>query len=220
MTYLLLIIVTLVLGLGAQSWIRSTYRKWSQIPIATGLTGAEAARRMLDANGLQNVGIDMIDGELSDNFNPKDNTLHLSREVYGTSSVAATAVACHEAGHAIQHATGYTPIKVRASIVPIASVASNLWLILLIVGIALNSLNLVYVAIIMYGCVVAFQLATLPVEFNASNRALAVIDSSMFVPAEQKEGARKVLRSAAFTYVASALASLLQLLYFIGMARR
>ena len=217
--YLSVILIALVLGLGSQAWIKRTYSKWSDVPVSSGMTGAEAARRMLDNNGLYNVGIDMIRGELSDNFDPRTNTLHLSQAVYNGRTVSATAIACHEAGHAIQHATGYTPIKIRTAIVPVASFASNAWIILLLIGFFLNMIGLVWAAIIMYACVVLFQLVTLPVEFDASGRALKTISATMPLSHEQNEGASAVLRAAAFTYVAAALASLLQLLYFVGMAR-
>ena len=219
LSYLFIIIITLVLGLGSQALIKKTYSKWSNVPVSSGMTGAEAARRMLDSNGLHNVGIDMIKGELSDNFDPRSNTLHLSQAVYNGRTVSATAIACHEAGHAIQHATGYTPIRIRTAIVPVVSVASNIWIILLLIGIFLNMMGLVWIGVIMYACVVAFQLVTLPVEFDASARALNTISMSMALSQEQNDGAAAVLRAAAFTYVASALASLLQLLYFLGMAR-
>ncbi len=217
--YLSVILIALVLGLGSQAWIKRTYSKWSDVPVSSGMTGAEAARRMLDNNGLYGVGIDMIRGELSDNFDPRTNTLHLSQAVYNGRTVSATAIACHEAGHAIQHATGYTPIKIRTAIVPVASFASNAWIILLLIGFFLNMIGLVWAAIIMYACVVLFQLVTLPVEFDASGRALKTISTTMPLSHEQNEGASAVLRAAAFTYVAAALASLLQLLYFVGMAR-
>jgi len=217
--YLSVILIALVLGLGSQAWIKRTYSKWSDVPVSSGMTGAEAARRMLDNNGLYGVGIDMIRGELSDNFDPRTNTLHLSQAVYNGRTVSATAIACHEAGHAIQHATGYTPIKIRTAIVPVASFASNAWIILLLIGFFLNMIGLVWAAIIMYACVVLFQLVTLPVEFDASGRALKTISATMPLSHEQNEGASAVLRAAAFTYVAAALASLLQLLYFVGMAR-
>ncbi len=218
-SYLLLIIVTLVLGLGSQAAIHGAYKKWGAVTAACGLTGAQAARRMLDANGLQNVGIARIGGELTDNFDPRSNTLNLSQSTFDQRSVAAIAVACHEAGHAIQHASGYKPIQIRAAIVPAAQFASNAWIFILIVGILLNMLSLVWVAVALYACVVVFQIVTLPVEFNASSRALATIRATLPLPDEQDAGCAKVLRAAAFTYVAAALASLLQLLYYLGMAR-
>ena len=219
MTYLLLILVTLGLGLGAQAYINSTYKTWGKVYAASGLTGAEAARKMLDANGLYDVGIDHISGELTDNFDPRTNMLHLSDSTYDKRTVSATAIACHEAGHAVQHAVGYGPIKVRQSIVPIAQFASNIWIFILLLGIFLNIMGMVWVAIILYACVVAFQLVTLPVEFDASSRALQAIKVMFPLPQEQDDGCAKVLRAAAFTYVAAALSSLLQLLYFLSLAR-
>lgn len=220
LSYFSLILITLLLGVVAQVGINSTYRKWGRVPNAVGITGAQAARRMLDANGLYNVGIDRISGELTDNFDPRDNRLHLSQSTYDKTSVAAIAIACHEAGHAVQHATGYKPIKVRQAIVPVAQFASNAWIFILIIGFILNSLSVVWFAIILYACVVLFEVATLPVEFNASSRAIEVIGASYPLPEEQLDGCKKVLRAAAFTYVASALSSLLQLVYFAGLFDR
>ena len=221
LTYLLVIVVTLALGLGAQAGIKAAYKKWSKVYVANGLTGAQAARNMLDRNGLYDVQIDLMPGsvEMSDNYDPTSRTLHLSDGVYNGRTVAAVAIACHEAGHALQHAMGYKPLTVRSSIVPVVSFASNIWLILLIIGIFMNLMGLVWAAIIMYACVVVFQLVTLPVEFNASSRALATIRETMTLPADQYDGCAKVLRAAAFTYVAAALGSLIQLLYFLSMAR-
>ncbi|MDR0888524.1 MAG: zinc metallopeptidase [Coriobacteriales bacterium] len=219
MNYLFVIIATLAIGLGAQALIKATYRKWNKVPVPTGLTGAQAARKMLDANGLYNVQIKQIPGELSDNFDPQTNVVSLSRDIYASRSVAATAVACHECGHAVQHACGYTPGKVRTAIVPVVNFASNLWIFVLMIGIFMQMLGLIYVAIILYVAVIAFQLVTLPVELNASSRALSYIDSYVRLPQEQYGGARSVLTAAALTYVAAALASLLNLLWLLGMAR-
>lgn len=218
MSYLALILVTLTLGIVAEAGINNTYKKWGRVPNAMGITGAQAARAMLDANGLYNVGIDRISGQLTDNFDPRDNRLHLSDSTFDKCSVAAIAIACHEAGHAVQHATDYKPIKVRSAIVPVAQFASNLWIFILIVGIILNSFSLVWFAVILYACVVLFEVVTLPVEFNASSRAIESIGATYPMPEEQYDGCKKVLRAAAFTYVASALSSLLQLLYFAAIA--
>ncbi|MGI6216015.1 MAG: zinc metallopeptidase [Coriobacteriales bacterium] len=217
--YLIIILITLILGLGAQAGINSQYKKWGSVASASGLTGYEAARRMLNANGLEDITIDHINGSLTDNYDPRSRTLHLSDSSYQSTSVAATAIACHEAGHAVQHAKGYTPLKVRNAIVPVVNFASNVWLFVLIAGIFLNMLSLVQFAVILYACVVVFQLVTLPVEFDASNRALASIEAMFPLPESQDEGCKKVLRAAAMTYVAAALGSLLQLLYFIGISR-
>jgi uncharacterized protein len=216
--YLLLIAITLILGLGTQFYIKATYKKFSTVPITNGLTGAEAARRMLDSNGLQSAQIVEIEGKLTDNYNPQTNVLSLSSDVYRGRSIAATAVACHESGHAVQSARNYGPAKLRGSLVPVVSAVSNIWPIILIIGIFMNILGFIYAAIIFYALAVIFQIVTLPVEFDASRRGLAYIESS--ATAQETAGAKKVLTAAALTYVAAALASLLQLLYLIGIARR
>lgn len=219
MNYWIIIIATLILGLGSQAAISHAYKKWGKVHASCGLTGAQAARKMLDANGLYNVSINRISGELTDNFDPRSNTLNLSQSTYDKTSVAAIAIACHEAGHAVQHATSYRPIQIRAAIVPAAQFASNAWIFILLIGIILQMLSLVWVAVALYACVVVFQIVTLPVEFNASARALDSIRATLPLPDEQDKGCAKVLRAAAFTYVAAALASILELVYYIGMAR-
>lgn len=218
-SYLGLILITLALGIGTQIYIKSCYKKWSQVPISTGMTGAQAARRMLDENGLNYVVINQVSGELSDHFDPRTNEVSLSTDVYNGRSVAATAIACHECGHAVQHARGYVPAKLRGALVPAVNFASNAWIFILLVGIFLNILGLVYVAIAFYAAAVLFQIVTLPVEFNASRRALAAVGANGMLPATETGGARKVLTAAALTYVAAALASVLQLLYLLGMSR-
>ena len=218
MLYLLLIIVTLGLGLGTQALINAQYKKWDKVYSHSGLTGAEAARRMLDSHGLYDVPISITTGRLSDNFDPRKNCLNLSQSVYGSYSVASIAIACHEAGHAVQHNLGYTPIKVRTAIFPVVNFASNAWIVVLLIGIAMNLMDMVWVAVGLYALVVLFQLVTLPVELNASNRAMTYISDSLAMSAEQDKGARSVLTAAALTYVAAALASLLQLLYLVARA--
>ncbi|MDR2106327.1 MAG: zinc metallopeptidase, partial [Coriobacteriales bacterium] len=208
-SYLLLIIVTLVLGFGTQAYIKHTYKKWSRIPISSGLTGAEAARRMLDANGLSNVAIDIVGGELTDHYNPKTNVVSLSEAVYNGRSVSATAIACHECGHAMQHARSYVPARLRGLLVPAVNIAGNAWMFVLIIGIFLQMINMIYLAIALYAAVILFQLVTLPVEFDASSRALAYVKGYGFLPATETGGARSVLTSAALTYVAAALISVL-----------
>ncbi|MDR2492450.1 MAG: zinc metallopeptidase [Coriobacteriales bacterium] len=226
--YLLLIAVTLALGLGAQAYIKMTFKKWARVPVSTQLTGAEAARRMLDAHGLSHVPVQKVPGSLTDHFDPKKNTVSLSEDVYDNRTVSATAVACHECGHAVQHAQRYAPMVVRSTIVPVVSVASNLWVFVLLAGVFLMSriatqalgFNLIWVAVALYAAVIVFQLITLPVEFNASSRALQYLKSSGYLPPNEQGGAASVLRSAALTYVAAALSSLLYLIYILGLARR
>jgi Zn-dependent membrane protease YugP len=213
--YLALIILPLVLGWGTQIYINSQYKKWSNVPISSHETGAQAARRMLDANGLSDVGIEHIAGNLTDNFDPKSRILHLSDGVYDNTSVAATAIACHEAGHAVQHARGYVPARIRMALVPAVSFASNAWIILLLAGWFLNLTGLVWIAIILFAVAVLFQIVTLPVEFDASHRALQTVTTSGALEGEVS-GARSVLTAAALTYVAATLMSIAQLLYFLG----
>jgi Zn-dependent membrane protease YugP len=219
-SYLSLIIITLVIGIGAQAMIRFAYNKWNRVAVASGLTGAEAARRMLDAYGLHNVQIHQVGGSLSDHFDPRTNIVALSQDVYSSRTVSATAIACHECGHAVQHAQGYAPAKIRGAIVPAVNLASNAWIFILFAGIFLQLLGLIYLAIIMYLAVIVFQVVTLPVEFDASKRAVVYVQTSGYLPAEQIGGAKSVLRSAALTYVAAALTSLLQLIWLLGYTRR
>jgi Zn-dependent membrane protease YugP len=220
LSYLLLIVVTLVLGFGTQAYIKHTYRKWSRVPISSGLTGAQAARKMLDANGLSNVSIQMIPGELTDNYNPKTNVVSLSEGVHGGVSVAATAIACHECGHAVQHARSFVPATRRGALVPAVNIAGSAWIFVLLAGIFLQMLGMIYLAITLYAATILFQVVTLPVEFDASSRALAYVRGYGFLPAKETGGARSVLTSAALTYVAAALVSVLQLIYLLGFTRR
>lgn len=221
MSYLLLIVFTMVLGFGTQAYIKSSYRKYSQVDSGTGETGAMAARRMLDDHGLNDVRINCVPGELSDHYDPSNRTVNLSEDVYHGRSIAATAVACHECGHAVQHATGYQALQVRTMLFPVANFGSNAWIILLMIGIFLNITGLVWLAIALYAFAVLFQLVTLPVEFNASKRALAYIEGGagpLVRPGAQTlSGAKTVLTAAALTYVAAALTSIAQLLYYVGM---
>ena len=216
-SYLALIVVTLAIGLGAQAYVNGKLSKYASVPVVNGLTGAEAARQMLAYYGIQGVEV-RPGGEGQDFFDPRSNSVTLSPEAYAGSSVTATATACHEVGHACQFAAGYTPMKVRAAIVPVVNLASNAWIFILLIGIFLNMVGLVWAAIIMYAAVVVFQLVTLPVEFNASRRAMAYMGSIGLPPAEQK-GAFDVLRACALTYVAAALTSSLQLLWLLGQRR-
>lgn len=231
MGYWFLIIVTMVLGFAAQAYINSSYKKYSRVRNGTGLTGAQIARRMLDDNGLYDVQVQAVGGTLSDHYDPRTRVVRLSEGVYGESTVSAMAVACHECGHAVQHARGYVPMNVRSALVPLANFGSSAWLILLIVGFILNFTGLIWAGIVLYAFAVLFHVVTLPVEFNASRRGLAYIKGqsdartvnasmALAVPGDDASaGARRVLTAAALTYVVGALTSIMQLLYFIGMAR-
>lgn len=215
MSYWVLVIVTLIMGLGASVYVNSQLKKYQKVPSASGITGREAAERMLAANGVTGVQI-MRGAEGHDHFDPRSNSISLSPSVYDNSTVTAYATACHEVGHACQFAQGYTPLRIRTAIWPVANFASNAWIFVLLIGIFLVMNSLIDVAIIMYACVVLFQLVTLPVEFNASSRALNYM-KSIGLPEGEVAGSTSVLRACALTYVAAALASLLQLLYLLGM---
>ncbi len=215
MGYWMLVIVTLVIGLAASGYVKSQLKKYQKVRSSSGITGREAAERMLAANGVQGVQIKM-GAEGQDHFDPRSNSISLSPSVYNESTVTAYATACHEVGHACQFAQGYAPLKIRSAIWPVANFASNAWIIVLLIGVFLVVNQLIDVAIIMYACVVLFQLVTLPVEFNASHRAMDYM-KSIGMPEGEVAGSFSVLRACALTYVAAALASLLQLLYLLGM---
>ena len=217
-SYLLLVVVSLVLGLATQSYINRTYKKWSRVPAATGETGAEVARRMLGSEGATDVGITSVAGTLTDHYDPRDNMLHLSNDNLRGGSVASVAVACHEAGHAVQRAQGYAPMKVRSALVPVVNLASNFWMVVFFAGVLMSAVGLIRLAIFLFAFSVLFQLVTLPVEFDASSRAVAYIRSSG-MGEQAVRGARQVLTAAALTYVAGALVSILQLVYLLGFSR-
>jgi Zn-dependent membrane protease YugP len=219
MSYIALIVISLILGTVTQSYIKRTYATWSKVPVSSGETGADVARRMLASEGAAGVGIASIPGHLTDNFDPRDNTLHLSQENMSGGSVASVAVACHEAGHAVQTARGYVPGKIRTALVPVVNFASQAWMVVFIIGIALNFAGLTTLAIILFAFSVIFQLVTLPVEFDASRRAVAYISQAGLGESAER-GARKVLTAAALTYVAAALVSILQLVYLISRSDR
>ena len=217
-TYIVLVLPCVILSLWASANVNSTFKRYSQQYSRRGLTGAQAAAQVLSANGVSGVRIERISGSLTDHFDPRTNVIRLSDDVYGSTSTAAIGVACHEAGHACQYAEDYTPMKIRGSLVPVASLASNAWIFLLLAGMFLQASGLVTAAIIMYACVVLFELVTLPVEFNASNRAKAYMQPAGYQGADIS-GSSAVLRSCAMTYVAAALTSILQLLWLVSQNR-
>ena len=208
--YLLLIVVTLAIGGLATWYVNSQLKKYTHVPISTGLTGAEAARRMLMYYGIGDVEVHR--------GGPGQDFFTLSPDAYAGRSITATATACHEVGHACQYAQGYAPMKIRGALVPVVNLASNAWIFLLMMGIFLNIAGLTTAAIVMYAAVVIFQLVTLPVEFNASQRAMAYMNTTGLPQAEQA-GSFNVLRACALTYVAAALTSILQLLWLLGQRR-
>lgn len=216
MMYMLYVFIpSLLLVLITQGLVSSQYRKYGKIQNSRRITGAQAAEAVLRANGVYDVAIQCIEGRLSDNYNPRTNTISLSRDIFYGDSIAAVGIACHEAGHALQYAEGYGPIKLRAAIIPITNFGSAFGVLLIILGLVIDMLTLAWVGVILFGAVVLFQLITLPVEFNASSRAIKNIEASALLSSEELSGAKRVLTAAALTYVAALLQSLLTLVYYI-----
>lgn len=218
--YLLIMVVALVLGFLTQGYVNRSYRRWSQVPLANGRTGAQVARAMLDSEGLISVGIEMVPGSLTDHYDPKANVLRLSEDVHNSASVAAAGVAAHEAGHAVQHARGYAPARLRMVLVPVASFGSQASWILIFIGLWIGLLEIAWLGVAMFAAAVLFQVVTLPVEFDASRRAIGSLATTGLVPENQVAGARNVLTAAALTYIAATLISVLQLLYWISRVNR
>lgn len=217
---MLLLIPAIILAMWAQIKVSSTFSKYSQIASARGITGADAARMILDKNGLSNVRVQHIDGNLTDHFDPRTNVVSLSDATYASSSIGAIGVAAHECGHAVQHATGYGPIRVRNAIVPVVSFCSKAAMPIIVIGFILSAFGgaapiIIKLGIILYAATVAFQIITLPVEFNASSRALKTLESYYMLNPEEIKGARKVLSAAAMTYVAAAFSAIMTLLRLI-----
>lgn len=220
---IIILIPAIIFSIVAQIMVKSAFSKYSKVRNSRGLTGADAAREILDRHGLSNVRIEHISGSLTDHYDPKANVIRLSDDVYGSATVAAVGVAAHEAGHAVQYAEGYYPIKIRNAIIPVTRFGSSLSTPLVILGLALSWDFLITVGILLFCAVVLFQAITLPVEFNASGRALKTLSSSHFLEDDEMKGARSVLTAAAMTYVAamlSALLSLVRLLVISGRRRR
>lgn len=221
--YFILIIPALLFGLWAQSQVNTNFQKYSQIGTMRGMTGAQAAEYILQQNGIYDVQIRHVSGHLSDNFNPRNKTINLSDSVYNSTSIAAIGVATHEAGHAVQHAVNYAPIRIREMIIPVTQIGSWLYLPIIMVGFLFSSQTLVNVGILLFSTLAIFQLVTLPVEFDASGRAIRTLESSGILYGEEITGAKKVLKAAALTYVAalvSSLAQLLRLILIFGGRRR
>ncbi|MBE0475489.1 MAG: zinc metallopeptidase [Coriobacteriia bacterium] len=219
-SYLLIIIAAMVLGGLTQAFINSSYRRFSRVPVATGQTGAEVAREMLDGAGLHHVGIEMVPGRLTDHYDPRSKVLRLSRDVYMGRSVAAAGVASHEAGHAVQHAHAFAAASLRQALVPTAQLGSTVAPWLIFGGFFMRAGGLITIGVALFAAAVLFQLVTLPVEFDASRRAMASLATGNRLPGEQVSGARRVLTAAALTYVAAALIAVMQLVYFLGLSRR
>ena len=222
--YVILLIPVLLLSVWAQAQVSGSFRRYSRVANRRHLTGAQAAEAVLRSHGIYDVPVRSCRGNLTDHYDPRDNTIYLSENVYAASTVAAVGVACHEAGHAVQYAVGYGPIKVRSAIIPVTQFGSRFSFVLLLIGLLLYSQPLFLVGILLFSLTTVFQLVTLPVEFNASHRALETIEGQGLLDGEELDGAKKVLRAAAMTYVAALLMSALQLLryvlIFLGRDRR
>jgi Zn-dependent membrane protease YugP len=213
--YFVFLIPPLILGFVVQGWLRKTVAQNMQVEVASGLTGAEVARQILDRNGLHGIPVETSPGgPLSDHYDPRKRSVHLSEPVYGGRSIASTAIAAHEVGHAIQHEKAYAPFRLRSALWPAVAFSSNAWFILLMIGIFAQAFQLIGVALVLYAVVVLFQLITLPVEFDASRRALVQVRELGLLSQGESGGGRKVLTAAALTYVAGALAALSQLAYY------
>ena len=219
-TYLFLVIPSIVLSLWASTSVNRTFQKYAKQLSTRGITGAQAAQRVLTGNGVNGVQITKISGNLTDHYDPRTNVIRLSSSVYDSTSIAAIGVACHEAGHAVQHAQNYVPIRIRTAIIPITNFGSKLAMPLILLGIVLSSFadhsySLVYAGILCFSLSLVFQLVTLPVEFNASRRAMQAISDNALLNDQELKGARKTLTAAALTYVAAVAVSLAQLLRLI-----
>lgn len=218
--YLVLVVPAILLSMFAQAKVTSTFSKFSKRASVSGITGEQAARRILDANGLNHIRIERIAGNLTDHYDPKANVIRLSEGVYDKPTIAAAGVAAHEAGHAVQHSTNYAPIRWRNKVLPVASIGSQAAIPLAILGLIMGFEPLVTAGIFLFAAVVLFQLVTLPVEFDASKRATAILDEWGLLNQTEINGVKKVLGAAALTYVAAALSSLMNLLRLILLSRR
>ena len=213
--YILLLIPVLILTFYAQAQVKGNFRKYSQVVNRRHMTGADAARAVLQANGVYDVTVTTTPGELTDHYDPRTNTIRLSESVYNAPTIAAVGVAAHEAGHAVQYATNYGAIRLRQAIIPVTQFSSKFAMLAIMLGLVLYWNSLLAIGIILFSVLTLFQLITLPVEFNASRRAIAAIEGRMLLDDEEVRGARKVLKAAALTYVAALLSSAVQLLRFV-----
>jgi Zn-dependent membrane protease YugP len=217
---IILIFVSLIIVLGAQALVSGTYKKYSVILDKKGFTGFDVARHILDANGLQDITIVETRGKLTDHYDPTRRVVRLSSEVYHDATISAVAIAAHECGHVIQHKEKYGPIMVRNVIVPVVNLVSNIGYIVLVIGIIASVFNIAVIGIVMLSATLFFQLITLPVEFNASKRAIVILEKNNLIDINEKESVKAMLTSAALTYVASLLANLLEILRLFLMANR
>lgn len=215
--YLIYFIIIMIIPIWAQSKVRNTFNKYARVPNETGLTGEQVARRILDEHGLYNIDIEEVGGQLTDHYDPKKKVLRLSSNIYHGHSIAGTGVAAHEVGHAIQDKESYVPLRFRHALVPVAHFGSGASWLFILAGMFLQSLNLLLIGVIFFAAAVLFQVVTLPVEFNASRRAIVQLGALGLIHDDEKPKVRKVLGAAALTYVAAALVAALELLRFIMM---
>lgn len=218
-TYVL-VIIAFLLTLFASMGVKSTFSKYNDVRSSRGITAASAARQILDANGLQNIRVEHVSGDLTDHYSPNENVIRLSDSTYNSTSVAAIGVAAHECGHAVQHQVGYVPIKIRNGIVPIVNACNTLSMPIFIIGLILGLGRLAMVGAILFGAVLVFQLVTLPTEINASRRAMKTLESMYLLEGDELTGARKTLTAAAMTYVAAVASTALQFLRLVLLANR
>ena len=218
--FLVTAIVPLLFGLWAQMKVKRTFAKYSKVAPRNGMSGAEAAAAVLRSSGLPNLQIRPVAGRLTDHYDPRNRTLNLSGDVGQASSLAALGVAAHEAGHAIQDARRYLPMRIRQALVPAATVGQSLWFIPVVLGLILGLTGLVTIGLVLFAAIVLFQLVTLPVEFDASKRALVALEGQGLLAADEVPGARAVLNAAALTYIAGFVAALGQLIYFFALSRQ
>lgn len=219
-----LVLIGLLISLWASWNVKSTFRRYQNTRNSRGLTAAQVARQILDDNGLYQIRIERISGNLTDHYDPKGNVIRLSDSVHDSTSVAAIGVAAHECGHAVQHAVNYFPMQIRSAIIPVTQLGSRLWYIVFVLGLIFSNsyagMPLQMIGILLFSLIVLFQLVTLPVEFNASRRAMQTLESRYILADEELSGARKVLTAAALTYVAALLGSILQLIRLLGVSKR
>ena len=220
MMFITLLIPAMIFAMWAQHRVSSSFKRYSEVKTSNGLTGADAARDVLQQAGVTGVAIERIEGHLTDHFDPSTNTIRLSEDVYDKANVAAVGVAAHEAGHAIQYAEGYSAMRLRSAIIPVTNFGSKLAMPLIIMGLILGMTGLMNLGIVLFSALVVFQIVTLPVEFNASNRAIATLDGYAMLTVDEVEGSKRVLSAAALTYVGALAVSLAQLIRFIALSRR
>ncbi len=213
--YVGLVLVSLAIMVAAQIGVKSSYAKYARIANSRGLTGRDAAELVLRSGGVTDVQIASVSGRLTDHYDPRQKVIRLSEGVYGANTIAAVGIAAHEAGHALQHAQGYSPLKLRNAIIPLSNYGPSIGILLLVIGAMLNFEGLIWAGLILFSFAFLFQLVTLPVEFNASRRAMAAIRESAMLNEQEQKGAASVLRAAAMTYVAAMLQSFMTLLYYI-----